>query len=412
MKNIIILFVGLLFVGCHTLTKVSNQNISFLYQNDIIPLTPEYAIFHKSDSISTFYYKLNTAELFYTKKGSDTINTAQYSISLMLFPSYESKMIIDSFTVHMTDTFSVKHRNIIGSLDLKTKINFKYLLQVILIDKKRNNKKISYIEIDKTTKNNRQNFLVLKNNIIPNFTYNIIRNQTYNIIHSDTTIKSMYVYCYRQEFPVAAPPFSIINSSTLLVKPDSIFVIYRNEKHMFDFKVLDKGLYHIKADTTQKEGLTLFSFDDDYPDITSVEQLIAPIRYLTTKAEYNKIALSKDKKKSIDDFWIENAGNPLRAKELIRLYYSKVRDANKYFTSYIEGWKTDRGMIYIMYGPPNIVYRSSFSEIWIYGEANNMLSLSFSFEKVQNLFTDNDYQLVRSTFYTNSWYMAVDAWRR
>ena len=122
---------------------------------------------------------------------------------------------------------------------------------------------------------------------------------------------------------------------------------------------------------------------------------------------------SKNIKKEIDKFWIKNAGNPDRARVIIRKYYNRVQDANAMFTSYHEGWKTDRGMIYIVYGPPNVVYRSSHHETWIYGEVGNMLSVNFKFLKVKNPFTDNDYSLTdKSPIYKDGWYNAIDTWRR
>ncbi|MCH7783138.1 GWxTD domain-containing protein [candidate division KSB1 bacterium] len=53
-------------------------------------------------------------------------------------------------------------------------------------------------------------------------------------------------------------------------------------------------------------------------------------------------------------------------------YYRRVRFANEEFTQYKDGWKTDRGMIYILFGPPNQVFYSDFSSFekatqqWVY----------------------------------------------
>ncbi|MPN51542.1 hypothetical protein SDC9_199190 [bioreactor metagenome] len=87
-------------------------------------------------------------------------------------------------------------------------------------------------------------------------------------------------------------------------------------------------------------------------------------------------------------------------------------NANRLFTSYTEGWQTDRGMIYIVFGPPNIVYRSDDTESWIYGEENNFFSITFTFNKVKNIFCDNDYILQRAPVYKDNWFRAVDIWRQ
>jgi len=136
------------------------------------------------------------------------------------------------------------------------------------------------------------------------------------------------------------------------------------------------------------------------------------IRYITEKKEYDEMWVQKDKKNAVDAFWLNIAGNEIRAKELIKKYYNRVQEANEYFPSFIEGWKTDKGLVYIVYGPPNVVYKSKNSEDWIYGEDRNMRSIRFTFFKMENPFTDNDYQLSRSNSYKDEWYNAVENWRR
>ena len=120
----------------------------------------------------------------------------------------------------------------------------------------------------------------------------------------------------------------------------------------------------------------------------------------------------KNFKTAVDSFWLYAGGSHDRARELVRKYYHRVEDANDFFSSYIEGWRTDRGLIYIVYGPPNIVYKSSNSENWVYGAENNFNSLTFSFLKVINPFTDNDYRLERSQFLKKSWFNSVEMWRQ
>ena len=96
----------------------------------------------------------------------------------------------------------------------------------------------------------------------------------------------------------------------------------------------------------------------------------------------------------------------------MKKYYTRVQDANIIFSSFKEGWKTDRGMMYIVLGPPNKVSKTKFQEIWTYGELNNRNSITFSFVKVINPFTDNDYYLLRNEMLKDIWYQAVDAWRQ
>jgi GWxTD domain-containing protein len=119
-----------------------------------------------------------------------------------------------------------------------------------------------------------------------------------------------------------------------------------------------------------------------------------------------------DQKKRIDKFWTDLGGSNERAKELIRKYYGRVLESNKQFTSYQEGWKTDRGMIYIIFGAPNRVTKRKNVEIWTYGEAANSSTTTFSFFRIKNPFTDNDYYLERNDLFKEPWYQAVDLWRQ
>jgi hypothetical protein len=57
-------------------------------------------------------------------------------------------------------------------------------------------------------------------------------------------------------------------------------------------------------------------------------------------------------------------------------YYARVAYANRNFKQYMEGWKTDRGMVLIRFGSPQNVERHPFNseskpyEIWYYYDQN------------------------------------------
>ena len=122
--------------------------------------------------------------------------------------------------------------------------------------------------------------------------------------------------------------------------------------------------------------------------------------------------LLESKKLAVDNFWLNVTGNPDRGRKIVRHFYGRVEEANRYFSSYVEGWKSDRGMIFIVYGPPDVVYKNSNAESWTYGEEGNITSVNFTFYKADNPFSDNDFRLSRSVIYKNSWFHAVDAWRQ
>src|ERR1035441_42797 len=174
-----------------------------------------------------------------------------------------------------------------------------------------------------------------------------------------------------------------------------------------------QGFYQFQIDTgANREGFTIYRFTDDYPNVSVPQELIDPLRYINTRKEFEEFATNPNKKISLDKFWMGMGGNQERSRELIRKFYNRVINANTFFTSHIEGWKTDRGLIYIVFGVPNIVYKGDNSESWTYGESGSLLSINFNFERVNNPFTDNDYTLERAPLYETQWYRAVDVWRQ
>jgi GWxTD domain-containing protein len=270
---------------------------------------------------------------------------------------------------------------------------------------------ITYLEANKMDYLGKQNFLVRdpsNGHILFSPWFDTNMRVAIQCFHP---INKLFVKVYRNNFPIAAPPFSADEYESPQLSADSIFSIPQHNG-LFVIYLKSKGIYHIMADSNDVEGLTLFRFDDGYPQISQAYQMVAPLRYISSNDEFAKLAGSKNPKQDVDNFWITAAGGSKdRARELIRNYYTRIQDANRYFTSYQEGWKTDRGMIYLIFGMPNSIYRSSSGEVWTYGEERNYLALTFTFVKLDNPFSDNDYALQRAATYRNLWYNAVDLWR-
>lgn len=373
-------------------------------------LHPEFTVVHINDSLSRLYFKINTSELLYTKKGENEDFQAKFAITYVLFQSYEANSILDSSSLVVQDgPIPAAPKDIIGFIEFDTFGNRRVLLEAKLRDLNRNQTARTFLNVDKTSLNSRQNFFVKvkgdKNPLLQPF---VNSDETLVIKHKYDHIKNLIVRYYDRAYDLAPPPFSVADTKPLDYRADSIFTIPVGKA----FSPIKQGFYHIQADTLDKQGYTIFRYADEFPKMSTYGQMLEPLRYLTTKQEFDKIVNGIDLKKSVDEFWIDLAGNRKRAKELIRKFYNRVQDSNQFFTSFVEGWKSDRGLIYLIYGPPNVVYKNSINETWVYGEENNMMSLNFTFYRVSNPFTDEDYALSRSPIYKSSWYRAVDTWRR
>jgi len=117
--------------------------------------------------------------------------------------------------------------------------------------------------------------------------------------------------------------------------------------------------------------------------ISDLDLAIRQMRYIAKDAEYDKISESKteeDKRKLFDEFWKKRDPNVSTTRnEFMEEYYSRVEYANKHFSHYQPGWKTDMGMVFILFGSPSNVERHPFDidtkpyEIWSYYDYNRSI---------------------------------------
>jgi GWxTD domain-containing protein len=81
------------------------------------------------------------------------------------------------------------------------------------------------------------------------------------------------------------------------------------------------------------------------------------VAYIITKSERaDFLALKSDEERDhfIEEFWLRRDPTPgTPENEFKDEHYRRIGFANQHFASGIPGWKTDRGRIYIIYGPPD-----------------------------------------------------------
>lgn len=252
--------------------------------------------------------------------------------------------------------------------------------------------------------------LLIKKNGLPVFRDFISVQDTLEIISAtDTTSAPVFAYRYRTAFTPADPPMAETPRAVQEeLEIDSILTLA-----MYDPVRLEReGLYFLQTDTATLIGSGLLARDMFYPRLAVIEDVMEPLIYITTRSERERLMKATDKKAELDRFWLNLVKSPDRAKGLIRSYFRRVKQSNNYFTTYKDGWKTDQGMIYILFGPPDEVYRDEEKEEWIYKKIEDIPSLSFTFVKVKNIFSRDHYALLRDVNYEQRWYRIVDLWRK
>jgi GWxTD domain-containing protein len=114
--------------------------------------------------------------------------------------------------------------------------------------------------------------------------------------------------------------------------------------------------------------------------VKDLDLAIEQVRYI---AKDDELSLLKDAKTQEEKqarfmaFWKKRDPNPNTPRnERMEEYYARVEYANKQFRHYVDGWRTDMGMVYIIFGAPNNVDRHPFEvdskpyEVWAYYEIN------------------------------------------
>src|SRR3979411_1654310 len=81
------------------------------------------------------------------------------------------------------------------------------------------------------------------------------------------------------------------------------------------------------------------------------------VAYIITddeRAAFHRLSNNEERDSFIEQFWLRRDPTPDTAEnEFKEEHYRRIAYANERFASGIPGWKTDRGRIYITYGPPD-----------------------------------------------------------
>lgn len=405
---IVCIFFLIIISSCVNTGKISHQNISFIYKNNY-PDSHEFCVFHDTDSTSAVFINYKNHNPGFLDKN----DSAAYLLTYKLYQSFGSNVVLDSSSISFP-FYEIKNtqNGVELKFDVKTKFSEKYLLEINFADTLNKTAFRDFVSINKRNKFNRQNFLMINKAGEKLYKNNLTPDEKFRLKYNNSITGKITVNFYQRKFPIAVPPFIFDKTINFEYSPDSVFYVEINNGETELLNLKKFGFYHFSIDSSNRDGFSIFRFYNGFPLIKNASQMITPLKYITDKKEFKELNENSNYKSTVENFWIDVAGSSERAKVLIKKYYQRIQDANRLFSSYHEGWKTDRGLVHIIFGYPNIVYKEENIETWIYGEANNSSSVVFDFIKVDNPFTDNDFRLIKSPSYKTRWYFAVEAWRR
>lgn len=400
-------------LGCRSTGNLAIRNYAGQYAEN--PRTPSLLAvpFSENDSITHIYARWPYSDLVYRKNDRTKLSYASASLHFVVYPDFRATAIADSGTFLLLDSLHAGGGELCDfEFEIKTPRNQTSILSLTLTDRKSRAQFQSNFYIRKNIQGSSSFFKVSQEG--SGLLYSPVMHTKDPVVISfaDKAVKSLYVNLFREKFPLPAPPFVQGERPAFKYLPDSSFKVMLENGNSAPLKLNRQGFYFFSCDSTFHEGFTLFRYSPEFPKLVNAWQMLMPLRYITSDKEFDKLSKSRDIRGAVDSFWITTAGNTDRALLLIRDYYSRVQRANELFSSHMEGWQTDRGLIYIVHGVPNVVYRNDIQEEWIYGEEGNMRSLHFYFMKVENPFSTSDFVLLRDPTLKQAWYMAVERWRR
>jgi len=374
-------------------------------------LHPRYKVFHESDQSSILSVKVYPVELLFNQANEEGAYRAQLNIYYRLYELNGGRSLVDTGDFKYIIDMQNVRREFMANIKLPAQRSKKYNLEIITNDFLRNKAVQAFIPIDKTSQYNYQNFQVVRFDTEQKIFNPILdSNQVVQVRYPSEMVDSLYLSYYPIDSIVPYPPSLLIPSRTFQQDPDTTYTIANNDSAAI--RLTKVGMYHFTVDPTIQEGYTCYYFGEHFPGIRMANQLIDPLEYLISDSELARMRRDENPKLAVDNFWISTTDNIDKARELIRIYYNRVFYANYFFVSYKEGWKTDRGMIYIIYGPPDILYKNDEEERWIYGKSKSENKISFTFRKVENHYTQNDYILNRSDDMNSKWGEAIGSWKR
>jgi GWxTD domain-containing protein len=115
-------------------------------------------------------------------------------------------------------------------------------------------------------------------------------------------------------------------------------------------------------------------------------EFLSLVRYIITPGEYDEFTnLPAEKRdKFIENFWKRRDPDPdTEENEFKEVYFARLAEAQDIFSKGTAGYLTDRGMIYVIFGPPDYVYHSKVGiydrgqKVWEQWEYSSLLDKYF-----------------------------------
>jgi GWxTD domain-containing protein len=396
--------------------------MSYIYNPARNVFTPYITIFNEDAETSVLSIGIRKAEFLFSEANPEGVPMASVLLSVRLFDNTLGGLLADTATYKYDLNREQVGGEYVFHVPLKAYEGKSYTAEIKIIDLVRQRTVQTFVDFERTGKYSSLNY-----KIRDYFSHNdlqshvVRRDQFINVLAPSLQPDTLWLFYYKPVKELPASPSTVLPEVTLSPEPELIIPLPYSDTMPMMFP--REGIYLLSPDSLIREGLVLYNFGPDHPTMTSPETMVPPLAYIATPEEMDTLLTAEKPKLALDQFWLNRTGSIERSKELIRIYYNRTLFANYYFSSYKAGWLTDRGMIYIMYGPPDKVYKNPEGESWGYrkppvksrwGSRYTVEDeyLWFNFRRQLSIFSDKDFVLNRASTPISYWDIAVAQWRK
>lgn len=164
------------------------------------------------------------------------------------------------------------------------------------------------------------------------------------------------------------------------------FLETRRSQHVVSFPMdeMRLGRYLVRVSVKDEEDnvldLSERAFSVDWmglaDHISDIDEAIAQLQYIAKRKEIRYIREPESQSERLTrflEFWRKRDPSPgTRRNERMEEYYFRVSHANRRYGSLIDGWKTDRGQVVVLFGEPDYVESHPYNfnvepyEVWYY----------------------------------------------
>ena len=209
---------------------------------------------------------------------------------------------------------------------------------------------------------------------------------------SDSSFWAKFYICSYDSIPEIRILYTLLSNQNKPVFSDSTTIILNNRIQPINLLLNQKlsfGQYFLSIKLTYKDSEAILKspffirWGQHPTHLLSLKQAIDVLQYIMDRKEWNTLVQLPKKEQEIrlERFWKDRDPDPdTEVNELENEFYQRIASANRNFSSWkegIDGWKTDRGRIYIIHGSPTDVERPPSStemsnryEIWYYSHLN------------------------------------------